>query len=84
MNLFNVFLIHCFVPDNFGFGFTVPVVKDNLCDLRAADNYRPITLSPIISKLIEYCIVQKYEHLFSSDTLQFCEKNVNCSLAISF
>jgi len=60
-----------FVPDNFGLGVTVRVVKDKLGDVTVASNYRPITLCPVISKIFEYCIVQQYEHLLSSDTLQF-------------
>ena len=53
---------HGFVPDNFGHSVTVPVVKHKMKDLCSADNYRPITLSPVISKNFEYCILNKYEH----------------------
>jgi len=59
-NLFNMISMHGLVPDNFGLGVTVPVVKDKLGDITAASNYRPITLSPVISKIFEYCIVQQY------------------------
>jgi len=69
-NLFNMILMHGFVPANFGFGVTLPVVKYKLGDVTAASNCRPITLSPVISKNFQYCIVQQYEHLLSSDTLQ--------------
>ena len=69
-NSFNMILMHGFVQDKFGFGVTVPVVKDKLGDVTAASNYRSITLSPIISKIFEYGTVQKYEYLLSSDTLQ--------------
>ena len=56
---------------------------DKMKDLRSADNYRPIALSPIISKIFEYCILNKYEHLFISDNLQFgFKKNLSCSHAI--
>jgi len=76
-------LMHGFVPDNFGLGVTVPVVKDKLGDVTAASNYRPITLSPVISTIFEYCLVQQYEHLLTSDTLQFgFKENVSCSHAI--
>jgi len=73
-------LMHGFVPGNFGLGVTVPVVKDKLGDATAANNYRPITLSPVISKIFEYCIVQQYEHLLSFDTLQFGWELFACDL----
>jgi len=52
-------LMHGFVPDKFGLGVTVPVLNDKLGDVTAASNYRPITLSSIISKIFECRIVQK-------------------------
>ena len=51
--LFNMICGHGFVPDNFGHSVTVPVVKDKMKDLCSADNYRPIALSPVISKIFE-------------------------------
>jgi len=53
---------HGFVPDNFDHPVTVPVVKDKMKDLCSADNYRPIALSPVISKIFEHCILNKYEY----------------------
>ena len=47
--LFNMICEHSYVPDRFGTGVTVPVVKNRLGDLSCASNYRPITLSSIIS-----------------------------------
>jgi len=60
-----------FVPDAFGHGVTVPVIKDRLGDASSPNNYRPITLSPVISKIFEYCILHKFEHFFYTDPLQF-------------
>ena len=49
----------------------------------SADNYRPITLSPVVSKLFEYCVLHKYEHFLYSDELQFgFKKNSGCSHAL--
>ena len=61
--LFNIISGHGFVPDNFGLSVTVPVVKDKTKDVCSADNYRPIALSPVISKIFEYCILNKFEYL---------------------
>jgi len=81
--LFSMICEHGYVPDRFGRGITVPVVKDRLGDLSCASNFRPITLSPIISKIFEYCILHKYEHLLQSDDLQLgFKKNSSCSHAL--
>ena len=55
---------HGFVPDDFGVGITVPVIKDRLGNITRSSNYRPISLSLVISKVFEYSILHKYEHLF--------------------
>ena len=81
--LFNLITIYGFVPDAFGKGITVPVIKDRLGDQSCTSNYRPITVSPVISKVFEYCILHKYECLFYTDSLQFgFKKNLSCSHAL--
>ena len=35
-------------------------MKDRLGDIADVNNYRGITLSPVISKLFEYCVLDKY------------------------
>jgi len=47
--LYNLICIHGSVPDDFGIGIVVPVVKDRLGNLCVSDNYRPVTLSPFVS-----------------------------------
>lgn len=64
-------LNHYYVPDAFGSGIIVPIVKDKSGDLSSVDNYRPITLSPVISKLFESFILAKYSDCMKSDDLQF-------------
>ena len=51
--LFSMFYNHGFIPDKFGIGITIPVVKDKLRNINSINNYRPITLSPVISKMFE-------------------------------
>ena len=75
--LFNMICLHGFVPDGFGIG--IPDIKDRLGDLCLADNYGRI-ISPVISKILEYCLLHKYEHYLYSDELQFgFKKNSGCS-----
>ena len=33
MFLFNIMTLHCFVPDNFGIGVIIPIIKDRLGDI---------------------------------------------------
>jgi len=49
--LFQLILKHGFVPDSFGFGISIPLIKDKTGNLNDLDNYRAITLSCVISKL---------------------------------
>jgi len=55
--LFNCILMHGCVPDPFGVGVVVPLIKDSLGDVNSSANYRGITLSVILSKMFEYCII---------------------------
>ena len=58
--LFQMMLLHRYVLNSFGTGIVVPLVKDKSGDLSSVENYRPITLSPIISKIFESVLIIKY------------------------
>ena len=47
--LFNIVIRHCYVPDAFGLGLLIPIVKDKSGDQGSLDNYRPTTPSSVIS-----------------------------------
>jgi len=68
--LFNTMLQHCYVPDRFGNGLVVPLLKNKHGDQSRSDMYRGITLSPTIAKLFEYLLMELYGDQLSSDTLQ--------------
>jgi len=67
--LFNTLCTHGFVPDAFGQGVTISVIKDRLGDSSSVSDYRPITPRPVISKIFEYCVVHKFEHLFYTESI---------------
>ena len=58
--LFHMMLLHSYVPNSFGSGIVVPLVKDKCGDMSSVENYRPITLSPVISKIFESVLILKY------------------------
>jgi len=81
--LFTMMLTHGYVPEDFGTGIIVPVIKDPRGDHSAVDNYRPITLSPIVTKVFELLLLHMYSDQMGSDDLQFgFKKNLGCSNAI--
>ena len=66
-NLFNMMLKHAFVPSQFRSGFMIPIIKDHQGDHSDPNNYRGITISPIISKLFEHILKNVFiEHLTTS------------------
>ena len=70
--LFNLILKHGYVPNAFGEGRVVPIIKDKHGDICSSDNYRVLQLvSHIVSKIFESCILHKFGDLFSGHDLQF-------------
>ena len=55
-DLFYSVVAHGHVPCSFGERFIVPLVKDKSSNLNSIDNYRPITIIPIISKVFEHVL----------------------------
>ena len=69
-----------YVPDDFGEGILIPLMKDTNGDASSFDNFRGITISYAISKLFEYAVIVKYSALFVTDNLQFGFKNgIGCN-----
>ena len=69
--LFNLMLKHAFVPEQYRLGFMIPIVKDQQGDRSDPNNYRGITISPIISKLFEHVLKNIFFDHLSTSTHQF-------------
>ena len=81
--LFTMLLSHSFVPDAFGMGIVIPIIKDKCGDVSSVDNYRPITLSPVISRVFESLLLLQYSEHLRTDDMQFgFKKGIGCSNAI--
>jgi len=84
--LFN-FMIHCSqVPDCFGMSYTVPIMKNNVNTNNKTitfDDFRGISISPVISKVFEHCVLERYCDYFTTSDNQFgFKKGMSCGHAI--
>ena len=69
--LFKLIILHGHVPTSFGIGVTIPLVKDKTGNFNDVNNYRGITLSPVISKLFEIVLLEICDDVLHTDSLQF-------------
>ena len=69
--LFNIMLRHSYVPCQFRRGFMIPLVKDPSGNHSSTGNYRGITISPIISKLLEHVLKIIFMESLSTAEYQF-------------
>lgn len=49
----------------------IPIVKDKSGDLTSKDNYRPIAITTVMSKLLEMLLLMKYASFFNTGYNQF-------------
>ena len=65
--LFNLMIHRGYVPETFCQSYTVPLLKGN-CNIHSkslnANDFRGISISPIISKIFEHCILHRYNMFF--------------------
>ena len=80
--LFVNMIKHAYVPNSFGKGLIIPIPKDK-SNLNSVDNYRPITLSPMTSKIFELLLIKLLDKYLLTDPLQFgFKKGLGCRYAI--
>jgi len=72
--LFMLILQHGFFPNSFGSGVSIPLVKDKTDSLNNMDNYRGITLSPIISELFEMTVLEICNEVLTTDSPSLVSK----------
>ena len=74
-NLFNAMMLHGRVPSQFQRGTIVPIVKDQQGDKSDLNNYRGITIAPLISKIFEHVLRIIYQPYLSTATSLDSRKN---------
>ena len=83
--LFRLILLCSYVPNGFKHSYIVPIpkTKEYISKSLSCDDFRGIAISPVISKLFEYCFLDRYRSLLASSGNQFgFKKGSGCSNAI--
>ena len=84
--LFNLMLRLGHVPRSFGNSYTVPIFKSgNNTHSKSAtvNDFRGISISHVLSKVLEHCILDRYNSLFATSDNQFgFKKHSGCSHAV--
>jgi exonuclease III len=83
--LFNLLLEYGVVPEGFRKGLAIPLPKNDTSGEFGAklENFRCITISPVISKLFEHCMLRLFsKYLHSNDAQYGFKKKIGCSHAI--
>ena len=82
--LFNLMMHYEVVPSAFGESISFQIPKNSKSALsRNSNDYRGISVNPIVSKIFEYCLIEKFGAFLGTSSQQFgFKKNVGCTHAI--
>jgi len=67
----NFTLAHGILPDSILSVILEPVIKDKAGKINSVDNYRPVALASILSKVLERIILNRLEHFVLTSDNQF-------------
>ncbi len=80
--LFNLLILFGYVPDSFGMGIIVPILKPNKAATQVG-SYRGITLTPVFSKVFEQCLLKVLAPFFTTSPMQFgFKRKTGCAKSI--
>ena len=68
--LFNMMFVHSFLPSQLTDTLLITLLKDKKGIITDKDNYRPIAITTSMSKLLEMCIMTKYNNFFVTNSHQ--------------
>ena len=69
--LYNGLLTHSYMPYEFLCGTITPIIKDPNGDSTDSNNYRGVTLGPILLQVFEYLLLKKFGNYLITSNLQF-------------
>jgi len=72
---FNSMLVHGYVPKRFSDSILVPILKDKKGDITDVDNYRPIAITSVASKIFEKIMLLRMKHMLQTNDNQFSYKS---------
>ena len=73
------------VPDDFRSTYSVPIPESklNVWKPLSIDDFRSISISPVLSKVFEHCVLDRFDSFFKSSDHQFQFKNeLGCPHAV--
>jgi hypothetical protein len=82
--LFNLMLDVSYIPQAFGFSYIVPIPKSKDFHTKAltVNDFRGIAISPLLSKIFELCVHDRFSDFFHSSRNQFgFKKGIGCTHA---
>ena len=80
----NSLIIHNAIPCEMLSGTIVPIPKSTRKSINDSSNYRSVTLSSIIGKLLDNAILIKHKEAFSSSDYQFGFKRAHSTTQCTF
>ena len=81
--IFNAICVHGHIPDNLMKTVIIPLIKDKKGNLASKDNYRPIAIASISSKILEIVILNRYQDLLQTTANQFgFKKNLSTDMCV--
>ena len=76
---FTGFFVHGFLPKMMLNVVLVPIIKNKAGNVNSIDNYRPVALSSIVSKILEIIILSRIECYLLTNANQFGFKRNHCT-----
>ena len=67
----NCMICHNFLPESLMKTAIVPIIKDKKGDLSCKDNYRPVAITSVVSKVFEKMILTRYMNVLGTSCNQF-------------
>ena len=64
-------LVHGYLPENLMRTFIVPLVKNKTGDFTSKDNYRPIAVATVSSKILKIVILERCKDYLCTEDIQF-------------